>query len=714
MIKKLNKPSDKLKNRSDTSNPNITQFDSVSYPHMLDTINENINNALKAPIKTGADQKELLDKMLKNYEVLAKISQSNDYHKYLDKSNLNLGKMVDSIEDLIESNADLSKKTIKELKKLADSARDEEEAKFLKEAKEANDKKEAKEKKTEQLKNTMITSTSAKQQGEAAGELAGNFLKDQLPKLIPKLTPGNIIKGAGLLSAGTAAFGGISSELNGEQVKSVGDIFKSDGTGMGPDGHSINPFHYAMNAGRLAGTGINDLYSIGSEALGGTGSLGSDIFDSVDSLSKSLPELGNEISKSSKNVYNSITEEFPDKLNSFGSSLGITVFDSVDSLSKSMDGYSKELNETVTKFSDKVKDIGGNVLDAGKSIWSGLKTAGKNIVDASKEGYKKGGVIGAAKSAAGTTVSEAVNLAGKTLGSVSAKFESGKSGVSTISSGKGDHGGVSYGSYQLATNNGSMSSFLSSDSAKSISSSFKGLTPGTSEFNAKYKEMSTGSNAELMEKAQHDYMQSSHFNVQANKLRDELGIDVSKESRGFQEAVWSTATQYGPTSSAIVNALKGKDLSKMSDKDKISAIQDYKSNTVDTSFKSSSENTRQSILARTKKEKEVLLAVNDISNPDIEHLRKQGMPESEIRTIASAAGVPIPKSKSKTDDEIIRIAATEITDNIKKSKEESMKKKLDDSKLAQQNTVVNNTTNNLSPASSGYNMDTLSYLSGAA
>ncbi|CEE29395.1 hypothetical protein VWQ19_11840 [Xanthomonas citri pv. citri] len=46
------------------------------------------------------------------------------------------------------------------------------------------------------------------------------------------------------------------------------------------------------------------------------------------------------------------------------------------------------------------------------------------------------------------------------LGMTSARHESGRRGVETISTGKGDHGGVSYGAYQLSSKSGSLREYL--------------------------------------------------------------------------------------------------------------------------------------------------------------------------------------------------------------------------------------------------------------
>jgi hypothetical protein len=67
--------------------------------------------------------------------------------------------------------------------------------------------------------------------------------------------------------------------------------------------------------------------------------------------------------------------------------------------------------------------------------------------------------------------------------------------------------------------------------------------------------------------------------------------------------------QFGGGSSLITKALKGKDVSKMSDAQIVDAIQAYKADHNDDLFKSSSANVRAGTLARASKERDALLTL---------------------------------------------------------------------------------------------------------
>ena len=74
-------------------------------------------------------------------------------------------------------------------------------------------------------------------------------------------------------------------------------------------------------------------------------------------------------------------------------------------------------------------------------------------------------------------------------GAVATASESGKGGAGTISTGKNDAGGASYGKKQLASAGGMNSSVAQFVRQSSHAEEFKGLMPGTPEFNQKWKEI---------------------------------------------------------------------------------------------------------------------------------------------------------------------------------------------------------------------------------
>jgi len=178
------------------------------------------------------------------------------------------------------------------------------------------------------------------------------------------------------------------------------------------------------------------------------------------------------------------------------------------------------------------------------------------------------------------------------VGSVAEKYESGGRGAGTISSGSGDFGGKSYGTFQLSSKSGTLNSFLKQSP---YAKEFNGLQPGSTEFDSKWKDLAK--NDPGFGKAQHDYIAQTHAAPQMDKLK-KLGLDTN--SKALQEMAFSTGTQYGPDSNIIEEAIKasGKDPSKLSTKEVIDIVQDYKASTVGSKFKSSSPSVQAGVARR--------------------------------------------------------------------------------------------------------------------
>ncbi|WAK44337.1 hypothetical protein [Erwinia phage vB_Ea_2910A] len=240
------------------------------------------------------------------------------------------------------------------------------------------------------------------------------------------------------------------------------------------------------------------------------------------------------------------------------------------------------------------------------------------------------------------------------LGSVSEQFESGGRGVSTVSTGRGDYGGVSYGKHQLATNNGSMMNFLNSPEGKPFLERFGGLAPGTSQFNSVYKDVAN-TQGEAFDKAQSDYITRTHYAPLVAKTQNDVGIDLTKRGAGVKELLYSTAVQYGAGTSVISNALQGKDVNAMSDDDLIKTIQDYKASTTGKYFKSSDAQTQQSVAMRAQNEKDVLLKVAEADRQK-KAVNKEQLPAD----VAKPQQVAADKTPKPDEQKPEAVAATQL------------------------------------------------------
>ena len=256
-------------------------------------------------------------------------------------------------------------------------------------------------------------------------------------------------------------------------------------------------------------------------------------------------------------------------------------------------GAGRVVVDKAIEIKDKAVELGAQAADAvgrGASWAAENTTVGRGSVKA-WEGAK----------AAGNWV----------LGQTSKVFESGKGGAGTVSSGKGDFGGASYGTYQLSSAAGTLQKFLSSSK---YGEQFAGLKPGTPEFDAKWKALANSDPS--FGDAQHSFIQASHYDPAMSGLKD-AGIDLSQRGAAVQDAIWSSSVQFGAGNAKrgtgaigmFQKALAGRDVATMSDQDIVAAVQDYKIANNDKLFASSSAAVRAGTAKRAVAEKERLLAL---------------------------------------------------------------------------------------------------------
>ncbi|HEX3253205.1 MAG TPA: LysM domain-containing protein [Pyrinomonadaceae bacterium] len=159
----------------------------------------------------------------------------------------------------------------------------------------------------------------------------------------------------------------------------------------------------------------------------------------------------------------------------------------------------------------------------------------------------------AASSASSTTstseaTSDAAGALGKALafelGILSAKYETGGRGPGTVSSGVGDPGGVSYGSYQMATKTGTAKRFVTQPDFPWLQA-FQNLTPGTADFSSCWKRIATNE-TDAFQKCQHEYIKKTHYDLLVAKILGDDEVDINTRSSTLQNVVWSTAVQHGP------------------------------------------------------------------------------------------------------------------------------------------------------------------------
>lgn len=138
------------------------------------------------------------------------------------------------------------------------------------------------------------------------------------------------------------------------------------------------------------------------------------------------------------------------------------------------------------------------------------------------------------------------------LGKLSAKYETGGRGPGTVSSGAGDPGGVSYGSYQMASKMGVPTRFVTQAGFRWLQD-FQNLAAGTSQFTAVWKRIAA-EQPDAFQEAQHAYIKKTHYDLLVAKILSDDNLDVNTRSGALQNVVWSTAVQHGPATPIVHRA----------------------------------------------------------------------------------------------------------------------------------------------------------------
>ena len=260
--------------------------------------------------------------------------------------------------------------------------------------------------------------------------------------------------------------------------------------------------------------------------------------------------------------------------------------------------------------------------------------------------------MGDTVSSTGAGLSEALGLAD--LGSVAEKYESGGRGVDTVSTGAGDHGGVSYGTHQLASKNGSMAAYLRSPEGQKFAGEFAGLSAGSAAFNKRYKDVASRRGDEF-KKSQKDYITRTHY-MPAKNIAEQYGFDT--KNRGIQEAIYSHSTQYGANHKSRFKRIAESGVDMSDNEAVLKAFYADKARYVDSDFKSSSANVRAGVRKRIKSEKADVLAISKVS--DVKEAVKDAVTQKQPNSKEVEGSVA---SKAKNNSSALGVEVGKMTPN---------------------------------------------------
>lgn len=224
----------------------------------------------------------------------------------------------------------------------------------------------------------------------------------------------------------------------------------------------------------------------------------------------------------------------------FSGTIAKAVDEAGKKLGTSIDGFAKQINDAITQQRTYEQQA-----DALEKAAQAMKDSANQIGDAAKDiGTSSTTLLGAS----GSFVSSGSHR----LGFLSEKYEVGKGGAATISSGAGDKGGKSYGSWQLASKVGTLGSFVNSAEASPFASMLKSAKLASAEFDTIWKNLAKNQK-DAFENAQHAFIKRTHYDPAA-KFAASRGFDMSNDA--IKNMIWSGSVQHGNVNKIISNVAK--------------------------------------------------------------------------------------------------------------------------------------------------------------
>lgn len=484
-----------------------------------------------------------------------------------------------------------------------------------------------------QLK-TIASNTEGIEDIQGNGEGNGGGLFGGMSGVLAKAAPmlmglGKRIPLIGAALAGlTGIFGIFDSEADATLTR--GEKDRKTGKAIGGAAGTIAGGFGGMKAGALLGSFAGPVGTAIGGVVGGIAGMwfgdkaGDIVGETVGGWVASLREADipgaikgawASVTASISGAWTSVTTSISDAWGGLTESLR-TSWDAVmEPLTGFFDRAKKGLSESLSGLNDWLKektgvDIGGAVTDMAATVSGAFSSAVDKAqkLFGKSESKSENPYSRTYESKRGPTTH--VSADGWQLGQTSAFFETGGRGAGAISSGIGDFGGKSYGTYQLSSKVGTLQDFVKNGGyADKLTA-----RAGSREFDEQWKALAE--NDPAFAQAQHDYIQRTHYDKAAESLKGE-GIDLSGRGKAVQDMLWSTSVQFGAGNATkgkggagiVAKALGGRDAASMSDAEIIEAVQNYKLVNNDQLFASSSAKVRAGTAKRASAERDKLLAL---------------------------------------------------------------------------------------------------------
>ena len=138
------------------------------------------------------------------------------------------------------------------------------------------------------------------------------------------------------------------------------------------------------------------------------------------------------------------------------------------------------------------------------------------------------------------------------IGRLSEKYESGGRGPGTVSGGKDDPGGVSYGTYQLASRTGTVARFVETEGAAWADELSD--TPGTATFSAAWRRIAEAE-PDAFDDAQRAFIRRTHYEPVVKAVSAATGVNLDIFPDAVRDVAWSVAIQHGGAAKILIAAI---------------------------------------------------------------------------------------------------------------------------------------------------------------
>ncbi|MEA3002181.1 MAG: hypothetical protein QOH81_969 [Sphingomonadales bacterium] len=144
------------------------------------------------------------------------------------------------------------------------------------------------------------------------------------------------------------------------------------------------------------------------------------------------------------------------------------------------------------------------------------------------------------------------------LGTLAAERETSGRGPNPglVSTGVGDRGGISYGTYQLATRTGTAREFAASPEVRRYAPELARLAPGQPQFAAEWRRIAARDPIGF-QALQHAFMQRTHYEPAVRRVAQSTGLDLQARSDAVRELAWSVADQFHNAAPGIISRAIG-------------------------------------------------------------------------------------------------------------------------------------------------------------